>query len=324
MATLHDTILLYCESSLHAGAGQGTGSIDLPIQRERHTGFPKIEASSLRGAIREAFVHKLSKNGTESKPNDDHTFVATFGRDDTGDKRSALSIGDARLLFFPVRSWKGVFTWITCPFALRRYAKEVAMITCRPVDLRLAREPDDHEIVLPHDSKSGADGKVLLEEYLFTQVPHLGPEPQVTIDGKNPGDYFESHLRYTIDTREYGLTFPLWNGWALVSDDVFADFVQMYTEKITRNRINQKTGTTDKGGLFNEEYLPAESILYAYVGTNDEFAESNGKSAEELMQYFCQLPKIIQVGGDDNIGKGLLRTALMFYAPSLQKQEEEQ
>ena len=49
---------------LHAGTGQELGIVDLPIQRERHTGFPKIEASGLKGSIREVFEELLTvKNG---------------------------------------------------------------------------------------------------------------------------------------------------------------------------------------------------------------------------------------------------------------------
>ncbi|MEW5822118.1 MAG: RAMP superfamily CRISPR-associated protein, partial [Cyanobacteriota bacterium] len=43
------------QTPLHAGSGQDLGIVDQPIQRERHTSFPKIEGSSLKGAIREVF-----------------------------------------------------------------------------------------------------------------------------------------------------------------------------------------------------------------------------------------------------------------------------
>ena len=48
-------LFLQCQTPLHAGSGSEIGLVDLPIQRERHTTFPKIEASSLKGALREAF-----------------------------------------------------------------------------------------------------------------------------------------------------------------------------------------------------------------------------------------------------------------------------
>ncbi len=55
---------IYVITPLHAGTGQELGIVDLPIQRERHTGFPKIEASGLKGSIREVFEELLTiKNG---------------------------------------------------------------------------------------------------------------------------------------------------------------------------------------------------------------------------------------------------------------------
>ena len=48
-------LFLFCETPLHAGSGNDLSIVDLPIQREKHTGFPKIESSSLKGSLREAF-----------------------------------------------------------------------------------------------------------------------------------------------------------------------------------------------------------------------------------------------------------------------------
>ena len=55
MYKISKPVFLYCLTSLHAGSGSSLGVVDLPIQRERHTSFPKIESSSLKGAFREAF-----------------------------------------------------------------------------------------------------------------------------------------------------------------------------------------------------------------------------------------------------------------------------
>ena len=55
---------LVCESALHVGSGHDLGFVDLPIQREKHTGFPKIESSGLKGCIREAFESLIIKNVT--------------------------------------------------------------------------------------------------------------------------------------------------------------------------------------------------------------------------------------------------------------------
>ena len=47
----------YTESPLHAGASDSLGVIDLPIQREAHTGYPVVWGQSLKGALRQAARH---------------------------------------------------------------------------------------------------------------------------------------------------------------------------------------------------------------------------------------------------------------------------
>ena len=45
-------LFIYVDTPLHAGSGRGLGAIDLPIQRERTTQYPMIQASSLKGKLR--------------------------------------------------------------------------------------------------------------------------------------------------------------------------------------------------------------------------------------------------------------------------------
>jgi len=65
---------------LHVGSGSDLGVVDLPIQRESHTGFPKIEASSLKGSIRSEFVSKHGETEAEE----------IFGTGDKSIKRQEL------------------------------------------------------------------------------------------------------------------------------------------------------------------------------------------------------------------------------------------
>ncbi len=46
------------ETPLHMGTGTELGVVDLPIQREKHTGFPKGEASSIKGTFRSISEYK--------------------------------------------------------------------------------------------------------------------------------------------------------------------------------------------------------------------------------------------------------------------------
>jgi CRISPR-associated protein Cmr4 len=44
-------LLIFTRTPLHVGAVSSVGAIDQPIQRERHTGFPIIPGSSLKGCF---------------------------------------------------------------------------------------------------------------------------------------------------------------------------------------------------------------------------------------------------------------------------------
>jgi CRISPR-associated protein Cmr4 len=48
-------LYLFTRTPLHVGAGSAVGAIDQPIQRERHTGFPLIPGSSIKGVLRDHF-----------------------------------------------------------------------------------------------------------------------------------------------------------------------------------------------------------------------------------------------------------------------------
>ena len=45
-------LFIYVETPLHAGTGRGLGAVDQPIQRERTTGYPIVQASSIKGRLR--------------------------------------------------------------------------------------------------------------------------------------------------------------------------------------------------------------------------------------------------------------------------------
>ena len=47
--------VMYAVTPCHAGSGSALGVVDLPIQRERHTNWPVIQASGVKGAFRANF-----------------------------------------------------------------------------------------------------------------------------------------------------------------------------------------------------------------------------------------------------------------------------
>ena len=296
---------------LHVGSGSDLGVVDLPIQRESHTGFPKIEASSLKGAIRSEFESRAQNDDEKKKIHivfgcDDceKEFSETF-TSETKDFSGALGFSDARILFFPVKSVKGVFAYVTCPMVLKRFKNNIAI--CRVnikegFDIPLDEVPDDKCIVLGDTckiDKTNEKGSVILEEYSFgikeTQNEDYIKIPNLDID--------KSRV-------------------VIVSDDNFTHFVKNSTEVITRTKINNITGTVQNGALFTEEYLPSETIMYSLAIANKPFSKAinNLNDANSVMEYFSNKFKennILQIGGNSTLGKGICELTI-----SIKKEEQ--
>ncbi|MGB4096170.1 MAG: type III-B CRISPR module RAMP protein Cmr4, partial [Acetomicrobium sp.] len=123
---------LIAEAPIHAGSGSEVGIVDLPIQRERHTSFPKIEGSGIKGCFREALKHSnktVKIRGREIPSNDKLHITLVFGPEESGAEHAGcIAFTDARILFFPVKSLKGVFAWVTCPLVLARFMEDIKTI----------------------------------------------------------------------------------------------------------------------------------------------------------------------------------------------------
>jgi CRISPR-associated protein Cmr4 len=297
-------LFLFCETPLHAGSGSDLGIIDLPIQRERHTGFPKIESSSLKGSLREAFERKPTINQSmvhrtfgfdDAAILDDETKSFFKGKEDrqfTG----CIAFTDARLLLFPVKSQKGVFAWITCPRVVSRFISDLREY-CPKINISNL-VPISNNYTGKDSSVLTNSGEVGLEEYIFSGF-------EESEDVTNLGGFIASCL--FSDLGEYWAE-KLMKDIVVVSDDDFADFVQHSTEVITRNKIDNETGTVSDTALFTEEYLPSESLLYSLALFAPEF-KKGGLTQEQVQQFFTDnLPAVFQIGGNASIGKGIVRT----------------
>jgi len=240
---------------LHVGSGSDLGVVDLPIQRESHTGFPKIEASSLKGAIRSEFVSKNSEDEAQK----------IFG---TGDKAGDLGFSDARILFFPIKSVKGVFAYITCPMVLERLQEDLKLGEIDDLEeIKIPSSVNDNECIVFENNKNSVKNHVILEEYSF----------------EIQKDKLDDVLKVPkIDKTRL----------VIISDDNFTHFVKNSTEVITRIKIGED-GVVDKesGALFTEEYLPTETVMYA-------LALGDTTEIEEIEMF--------QVGGNSTLGKGII------------------
>lgn len=310
MYTESKLFFMVCESPLHAGSGSDLDFIDNPIQRERHTKFPKLEGSSLKGALRERFSEVLGRNAKD--------IGIGFGPDDPkpgNERQGSLGFMDGKLLLFPVKSMKGVFAWITCYSVLERFKQDMRRTNGNEsFDIQPVLPLDDGQAIVFSDqliiSSREEQQNIILEEYVF----EAREDAEIKVGQKFLQNWMAEELFPKKDFEFWNT--ELKNKLVILSDNDFADFVELTTEVITRNKINPQTGTVEKGHLFSEEYLPADSILYSLVMSHAEFHKNGtGKTAAEVMDFFTnsfatQLGNAFQAGGNATIGKGLIRTVI--------------
>nr|WP_197258115.1 type III-B CRISPR module RAMP protein Cmr4 [Paenibacillus dendritiformis] len=298
-------------TSMHVGGGSELSVVDLPIQREGHTGFPKIEASSLKGSLRSVARHSVENS----------TMDQIFGSDDTEKREenrvaSAVAFSDARLLFFPVRSAKGVFAFVTCPMVLRRFFDDMELAGLGELAQRFALTPcplvaKGSALMLEDKNKK----TVMLEEYVYDVTEEDGDEA--------PFGAFLDRLLKVMPCNEL-LRDRLKTNAIVVPDDDFSDFVRMSTEVITRIKIDNTSGTVRGGALFNEEYLPSESVLYSLLFIADAYQPQHGrlqaeeavvpprKKAEEIDAELEKcIPPTFQIGANQTLGKGFVACRLV-------------
>lgn len=299
-------LFLHAETSLHPGAGTALGVIDLPIQRERHTGHPLIPASSLKGVLRDAFRRKIRKDGeTLSDANASPVLRVLFGKESQSGElhAGALGFGDARLLAFPVRSLKGVFAWVTCPAVLERFLRDADFGGCSisllvpPVEALQCAAP-------PQSPLRVEGGQIVLEEYVFSAPP----SPDAEQVAKTLASFLPEAPAYVSTRARFERSL------AILSDDDFGHFVRHATEVVARIALDEATKTVSGKALFYQELLPPECLFYSVVLADGPRSKEAGDliDAHAIMKRFQNdLPAVLQVGGDETLGRGFCATRFM-------------
>lgn len=300
-------LFIYAETPLHAGTGSGLGPVDLPIQRERSTGYPIIQASSIKGALR-----------SEAPSGDERT--AVFGHE-KADHAGALSPGDARLLLFPVRSLAGVFAWTTSYHVLERFRRDAVAagmdkVKDPPPPLPATHPADNNALAsgarVLLDVKGNA-GTSVLEEFAF----------QVTVDSQTTAWakwLAEQALPEKAEAPEYEpWVARLQDGLLVLPEEAFRDFLFHSTEVVTRVRLEPDSKTVASGALWTEEHLPTDTLLYAPVhatklrinGTKPATLTASvpQEEAQKVLEWVKnkdKIPRRVQLGGGETVGRGMV------------------
>jgi CRISPR-associated protein Cmr4 len=306
-------LFIYVETPLHAGSGRGLGAVDLPIQRERTTNYPMVQASSLKGRVRgEARAKTKDEPTAEERAQGwlgKKEFLAIFGPEageGASEHAGAISFGDARILLFPVRSLAGVFAWTTSVDALERFKRAVEITkngtTTLEFKWNLSEPSGDSAIVNGRALVAGES--VVLEEFSFTPQENtmVGEIGRWLADNALPKG---AEYQYWRD--------QLPNKLCILPENAFRDFAQYATEVQTHIKIDPDKKTVAGGALWTSESLPTDTLLYAPVMATDARTKvnGNGMKADEVLRRVVDLNlERTQLGGDETTGQGFV--ALRF------------
>ncbi|MEJ5376848.1 MAG: type III-B CRISPR module RAMP protein Cmr4 [bacterium] len=307
MFTAKSMLFIYVETPLHAGTGRGLGAVDLPIQRERTTGYPIVQASGLKGRLRAAARGRAKDSPTEQDQQQGwlstKEFLAIFGPETAhaSDYAGALSTGDARILLFPVRSLASVFAWVTSCDALARFLREAEMVGLKPGwPLPLAPGKDT---ALVNGTALLAGDSVVLEEFSFK------PDTSQAAVVKAIGEWLAKNALPQTGYDYWKAALP--TKLCILHEEAFRDFVLYGTEVQTHIKLDPDTKTVAGKMLWTTESLPVDSLLYVPLMAGPSRAHGVDLDGQAILQKVASLGLTrTQLGGDETTGQGIV--ALRF------------
>jgi CRISPR-associated protein Cmr4 len=237
--------LLTTVDPVHIGTGGSRlGRVDNSIMREPGTHLPKIPGTSLSGAVRQYAAYRYGKpqcagQGTDQGQTQNghcgqstcpicYTF-GTANNDGTGNS-GVVSIGDARLLCFPVYSMQGP-VWVTSPATLQDAGAGSVS-------------------VLGAGALMGTDLTGDNINLGWLMVSKSGPMPALAGIAANLPSVIVDRL-------------------VVVSDKLFSQVVNSNLEVRTSVSIDPFTGAAKKGALFTYEALPRATYLWFDLVADD-------------------------------------------------------
>jgi len=290
-------VLIKSLSDLHPGVGRGTEVVDLAIQRDG-VGFPVIFSSSIKGSMKTALYHRRR----------DLTYL--LGPDQTDEEKysSPVAVMTSYIVSFPVRSLKGIYTNVTCPFLLKRFVKYLSMASVlnkkysemvEKVE-KIANISEKFPATVGFMNKHVIDG---LESAILCEEVNISKNLIVEMNEMNV-------LRGLIGLDESESLISL-------HDDDAKALMDRSLIRVARIRINREKKVVDEGP-WTEEVIPVGTVFVTILlGYSKEYLEKclKGEKFNELRNYLkneepldvlLKELKYLIIGGDETIGRGIV------------------
>lgn len=284
---IEELVYFYLLSPLHTGGTTQEGNL-LGIARESHTEFPYIPSSSIRGRLRskleptdktdiETKLKQIFLFGSEIDDAKNQPLVDLY-KEVTKKKLDQLTqgsifVGDGSILWIPVPSLSHGVIWVSSPLLLRRWTKF-----------------NQVEAEIPGDYCTNLDN----QKSVYLKDAILKPS-----DLKS-WDTWEIFVPQTEQAKgiERVLVLP---------DKHCATLIQMALWRQVKIKLDEHK--TVDGGFRYEEAIPPDTLMYFPWGIT---AQTNGKrdDAKRDFQDLVAQHEILQIGGQESLGRGFVQTWL--------------
>jgi CRISPR-associated protein Cmr4 len=208
----------------------------------------------------------------------------------------ALIPTDARLVCLPVRSFQGTFAWSTSALALRMFRRDLELAgVANPPDLA---GPESDQVLVTRSVPSVLvdKGTIYLEDL------------DLPVDDTREADHWAEWIARRVFPDDLRWQAEFEKRFAVLPNDVFNFLTETGTEVTARVRIDDQTRTVAAQALWNEEALPAETILAGLIVCDRIPAQDAGDVTQDgLLAKFAKDSLTLQIGGKATVGRGRVR-----------------
>ena len=273
-------IIIKTKTNLHVGDGSTNFSIvDKSVQRDSITNLPIINASSLKGALKDDMLNKTVDKSDDTNFLEEEAYRKLFGSDNK--QFGLIKFLDSYLLFLPLRSDKKPFFHTTSRENLLKFIsfyEDLGFEDAKFEDAKKVINDLRDNVLINCDSGIVEDYECERQNIEDTVLAKLL-------------DIFPPNIQ------------P--QNIAILSDENFIDAIT-HLPIIARNKVAKDPDGKDSN-LWYEELVPRESIFYTAMLDYNNFGKSSAYHYKKGFEAFFNILQkdLIQVGANASVGFGL-------------------
>ena len=279
-------VYFWCETELFPGGEREVGPVDLTVQRN-FKGIPYMRSSSIKGALRSFYELRNQM--------DDANLL--FG---STEQAGSIMLGNAEILAFPVKADRELFLYVTSQSQISAYV----------------REATKSGVNIEEDLWSLETGKALSAE-LEGEVELMDGRYTLTLEKNKKLENLARSIAKDVVPEEGGAIVPGYSylkpkleKLIMVNDTTFRELTNNGLVIVLRIALDyeRKAVVPERRAMFYQELIPDGTLLFAPL-----MKTIRSEPYQEKIESFVNVLKkglLINLGGDETTGKGVVRIVL--------------